>query len=165
MSELFKNINLEKTYDTYNILEFGSGDSTNKIYNLFRNNVNKLNYYVVECNELYLPDEKEKFNIIMYNEKDIKNIELNKYIHNNIKFDLILVDGPNGENRKYWYNKFKKFVKFGTIILFDDFNHYESFSKELNNNYEYELLSYSDIPFEPYGEHSWKIVKVINILI
>ena len=154
MSELFKNIDLEKTYEKYNILEFGAGDSSKKIYSLFENNVKKLNYYIVECNESYLPDNKEAFNIILYDENYIENIELNNYIDNDIKFDLILVDGPNGEKRKYWYNKFKKFVKIGSIILVDDFNHFTSFGEELNNSYEYELLSYYDIPFVAYGEHS-----------
>jgi hypothetical protein len=162
MSELFKYIDLDKTYENYNILEFGAGDSSKKIHSLFEKIVKNLNYYIVECNEAYLPANKEAFNVILYDEKKVETVELS--IHNDIKFDLILVDGPNGENRKHWYNKFKKFVKIGSIILVDDFNHYASFGEELNNNYEYELLSHSDIPFVAYGEHSWKIVKVINIL-
>lgn len=164
MSELFKNIDLTKTYENYNILEFGSGDSSKKMYSLFEKDVTKLNYYIVESNAFYLPDNKEVYNIILYDENNIENIELNNYIHNDIKFDLILVDGPTGEKRKYWYKKFKNFVKIGSIILVDDFNHYVSFGQELDNNYEYELLSYSNIPFRPNGEHSWKIVRVTNIL-
>lgn len=164
MAGLFKYIDLEQTYENYNILEFGAGDSSKKIHGLFENIVNKLNYYIVECNEAYLPANKEAFNVILYDEKKVESVELSNYIDNDIKFDLILVDGPNGENRKHWYNKFKKFVKIGSIILVDDFNHYKSFGEELDNNYEYELLSYSDIPFVQYGEHSWKIVKVTNIL-
>ena len=164
MSELCKNIVLDKECE-YNILEFGGGDSSKKIYNLFESNVKKVNYYIIESNELYLPDNKDNiFNIFLYNENDIENIQLRNYIHNDMKFDLLLVDGPNGEKRKEWYNKFKNFVKIGSIILIDDFNHYMSFGEELDKNYEYELLSYSDVPFVEYGEHSWKIVKVTKML-
>jgi hypothetical protein len=161
MSELFKHIDLTNVYDNYSIIEFGGGDSSKKICSLF-DNIKKLTYYIVESNESYLPDNRDPFNIILYDEKKIENLNLNDFI-NNMKFDLILIDGPNGDKRKYWYEKIKPFVKIGSIILIDDFNHYTSFGEELDNNFEYELLSHSDIPFEPYGEHSWKIVRVKNI--
>ena len=97
---------------------------------------------------------------------------LNNYDKDNIEdvllpthnFDLILIDGPSGEKRQLWYNKIKNFVKINTIILIDDFNHYKSFGEQLDKHFEYELLSHSDIPFEPFGEHSWKIVKIKNII-
>ena len=161
MSELFKYVDLNQNYETYKILEFGSGDSSKKLNSLFEN-VKNLTYYMVESNEFYLPENREPFNIILYDENKIENLNLNDFIID-IKFDLILIDGPTGEIRKYWYKKIRSFVKNGSIILIDDFNHYNSFGEELDNNFEYELLSHSDIPFEPNGEHSWKIVRVINI--
>jgi len=162
MTSLFKNIDLNKNYDNYNILEFGSGNSSLKIYNLFQN-VKKLNYFIFETNAEYLPKNKDLFNINLYSENNIQNVNIEDYIKDNIKFDLILIDGPNGENRKYWFNKIKNFVKNDTIIVVDDFNHFFSFGEELDKNYDYEILSYLNIPFVASGEHSWKIVKVTNI--
>jgi hypothetical protein len=92
----------------------------------------------------------------MYDQSTIDSLEIVDHI-----FDLILVDGPNGDKRAKWYSKIRKNVKPGTIILVDDFNHFDSFSTELNKNFEYELLDHHDEPFVAYGEHSWKIVKVI----
>ncbi len=162
MKNLFNHIDITKEYDSYNIIEFGAGDSSEKIYSLFKN-VKKLQYYIVESNTTYLPENtNNKYKIILYDENNIMKISLNTLIQP-ILFDLILIDGPNGESRKYWYNKIKNYVKPGSIILVDDFNHYESFSEELDKNYDYELLSFSNIPFAVNGEHSWKIVKVTNI--
>jgi hypothetical protein len=162
MSALFKFIDPNKNYDSFNILEFGGGDSSIKILKLFKN-VKNLSYTIFETNSIFLPSEKELFNINLYDENELEKLNLNDYISNNIKFDLILVDGPNGEKRKYWYNKIKTFIKTDTILLADDFNHYSSFSEELDKNFDYETLSFSNIPFEPYGEHSWKIVKIKNV--
>jgi hypothetical protein len=161
MTFLFKNIDLNNC-DNYNILEFGGGDSSIKIHNLFKN-VNKLNYFIFETNTAYLPNEIDLFNVNVYDENNVQNINIKDYIKDDIKFDLILIDGPNGENRKYWFNKIKNVVKIDSIILVDDFNHYSSFGEELDKNYDYDILSYSNIPFKEYGEHSWKIVKVKHI--
>lgn len=162
MTELFKHIDLNISHDSYNILEFGGGDSSLKIYNLFKN-VKKINYFLFESNAYYLPSKKELFYILLYDENNLENIIFNEHINVEIKFDLVLIDGPNGEKRKNWYNKIKNNIKLGTIILVDDFNHFSSFGEELDKNYDYELLSYSNIPFVAYGEHSWKILKVNNI--
>ena len=163
MTALFEHVDVNKQYSNYNILEFGGGDSSGKIFSLFQKNVKDLKYFIFESNENYLPENKDQFNITIYDEKDIEKINLENFIEKDIVFDLVLIDGPNGNKRKYWYNKIKFFVKTGTIILVDDFNHYSCFSEELDKNFEYEMLSWLDTPFEPYGEHSWKIVRVINI--
>lgn len=57
-----------------------------------------------------------------------------------------------------------KIFKPGSIVLVDDFNHYNSFGEELDKHFTYELLSFSNEPFVPNGEHSWKIVKVVDKL-
>ena len=163
MTELFKFIDLDEVEKgEFSILEFGSGDSTLKLLSIFKN-VKKLIYYTYESNASFI-QKNEKLISVLYNENDMNNVILSDNIKDGTLFDLILVDGPNGENRKLWYNKFKKYVKQGTIILIDDFNHYSSFGEELDKTFEYELLSFSDEPFVPYGEHSWKIVKVKNIV-
>lgn len=154
MTELFKHI---KYNENYSILEFGSGDSTNKIYNHFKKYTKNLMYYSYESNPEYMK-ENTPYYLKLY---DINNIE-NTFIPD-VQFDLILIDGPNGDKRSLWYSKIKNNVKIGTICLIDDFNHYKCFGEELDRNYEYELLSFSDEPFVPYGEHSWKIVRILSI--
>lgn len=146
MDELFK-----YTRPNMNILEFGAGDSTRKIFNLLKPS----SYYVYETDPLYVPDMKD-ITVVLYDPGDIENLE----ISHGVVFDLVLIDGPNGEKRKHWFSKIRSCVKPGTIILVDDFNHYESFGEELDKHFDYELLSFSDEPFKPYGEHSWKIVRV-----
>lgn len=154
MNDLFKHI-LYK--DDYSILEFGAGDSSTKIFNHFKKYVQKLHYAIYESNYNYLPNNLSDYEVHFYDENDIENVPMP-----NNTFDLILIDGPNGDKRKYWYSKIKQCVKEGTIILVDDFNHYQSFSDELDRNFEYELLEHHDEPFVAYGEHSWKIVKIIR---
>ena len=96
--------------------------------------------------------------MVFYNDTDINSVSIPDII-----FDLILIDGPNGDKRALWYSKIKNNVKEGSIILIDDFNHYSCFSEELDRNFDYELLSFSNEPFVIDGEHSWKIVKIIKI--
>jgi len=146
MNELFKH-----TRQDMNILEFGAGDSTRKIFNLLKPS----SYYVYETDHTYNPNIKD-ITTVLYNADDIEQIEIN----HGVVFDLVLIDGPNGEKRKHWFSKLRSCVKPGTIILVDDFNHYESFGEELDKHFDYELLSFSNEPFKVYGEHSWKIVRI-----
>jgi hypothetical protein len=155
MSELFKNIFYTNKKD-YKILEFGSGDSTIKIYNYFKQHVDNVIFYSYESDPSFMFDHKD-INLVFYDKDNIEDVVLPT--HN---FDLILIDGPNGDKRSLWYSKIRENVKEGTIILIDDFNHYKCFSDELDKNFNYELLSHHDEPFVPYGEHSWKIVKIIS---
>jgi len=164
MNELFEFIDLVKLSESehFNILEFGSGDSSVKLANIFSKSIKNLTYYTYESNSNYIQCD-DRIRTILYNENDIENVNLVDNINIEYKFDLILVDGPNGNNRKFWYGKFKHYVKPGTIILVDDFNHYSSFGEELDKHFEYELLSFSNEPFVPNGEHSWKIVRIKNV--
>ena len=146
MNELFK-----YTRPNMNILEFGAGVSTPKIFNLLKPS----NYYVYETDPTYAPDIKD-ITTVLYDPDDIEQLEIN----HGVVFDLVLIDGPNGEKRKYWFSKLRSCVKPGTIILVDDFNHYDSFGEELDKHFDYELLSFSNEPFKVYGEHSWKIVRI-----
>lgn len=155
MNELFKYLFYNN--QEYKVLEFGSGDSTIKIYNYLKQKVDNVVFYTYESNQNFVFNH-DSINIIFYDENKINDIVIP-----NQKFDLILIDGPNGDKRSLWYSKIRENVKEGTIILIDDFNHYKCFSEELDINFNYELLSFSDEPFVPYGEHSWKIVKIISI--
>jgi hypothetical protein len=153
MTELFNHITYHKNYS---ILEFGSGDSTIKLHDHFIKHVETLTFYSYESDVGFLkPHEGIQF--VHYKESDIASVKIP-----NMKFDLILVDGPNGDKRALWYSKIRDNVKTGTILLIDDFNHYASFSEELDKNFEYELLSFSNEPPVAYGEHSWKIVRIIR---
>ena len=154
INELLKNLSFK---EGYSILEFGSGDSTLKLYNYVKRHIANLIFYTYESNIDYIKDHHE-IQYILYDINKIKDV-----IIPDIKFDLILIDGPTGEYRSMWYSKIKNNIKNGTIILVDDFNHYASFSTELDNNFEYETLSYSNEPFVPNGEHSWKIVRIIGL--
>jgi hypothetical protein len=88
MENLFNNIDITKNYEHYSIIEFGGGDSSAKIYSLF-NNVKNLQYYIVESNPQYLPENSDnKFKTIVYNEKDIEILDLHNVICENTKFDL-----------------------------------------------------------------------------
>ena len=147
MTELFKHISLDKIHS---ILEFGSGDSTEKLYKYIQPEV----FYTYESDNSFIPPESN----VKYMKYDIN--EIDTLVLPDIKFDLILIDGPNGEYRSKWYSKIRKNVKQGTVLLIDDFNHYKSFSDELDKNFKYDLLSFRDEPFVPYGEHSWKIVSI-----
>jgi hypothetical protein len=95
---------------------------------------------------------------MFYDENKIKDVVIPSQ-----KFDLILIDGPNGDKRSLWYANIRENVKEETILLVDDFNHYKCFSDELDKIFTYHLLSFSNEPFVPYGEHSWKIVKIIKV--
>jgi predicted O-methyltransferase YrrM len=155
MNELFKFIEYK---DKYSILEFGGGDSTLTLLNHFKKYTKNLLYTVYESNIHYVAAfNHSDINIVLYNEYDMALVEIDKY-----EYDLILIDGPNGDKRSLWYSKIKNNIKNGTILLVDDFNHYKSFSDELDKNFIYELLSFSDEPFVVNGEHSWKIVKIIS---
>ena len=156
MNSLFRFIEYK---DDYNILEFGAGDSTQKLWHHFKKYTKNLSYTVFESNPSYIPLIPE-LKPVVYDENNMDTLEIPEG-----KFDLILIDGPNGDRRRKWYSKIRKSVKPGTLIIIDDFNHYACFSEELDKNFEYETLDHVDTPFVPYGEHSWKIVKVIRPII
>lgn len=156
MRELFKHVNY---YPSYSILEFANGDSSLKILDHFKKHTKSLNYTLYPSDNTFLSNNlNDNFEVQLYDLNRIESIPMPTRT-----YDLILVDGPNGEARSLWYSKLKPCVKKGTLLLVDDFNHYKSFSEELDKNFEYELLSFSDEkPFSPSGEHSWKIVRIIR---
>ena len=158
MTQLFKYIPVPKTKGEkiYKVLEFGGGDSSLNLYNLLSRYYN-LEYDIYESNIDFLINDS-KLNTVMYDSSNIENVSLH-----NKKYDLILIDGPNGSSRAIWYSKIRNCIKDDTIVLIDDFNHYNIFQTELDRNFEYDILSKSDIPFVPYGEHSWRIINNIKL--
>lgn len=114
------------------VLEFGSGITTSKLYESLLTKYCNVKYVTYEHNIEWLPSNK---NI------EVRLFSIDDLINNNIKipsneiYDLIIVDGPDGELRKYWYSIFKYNTKKGSIIHIDDAFHYSTFEYELKNNF------------------------------
>jgi len=134
------------------ILELGSGDSTSKLYNYYSSLYENVVFHTYENNHSYLCRD-ERVSPHLYD--TVITCDLPKEI-----FDLILIDGPNGESRKDWYSKLRNNSRVGTIIHMDDVYHFNSFIEELDKYFEYEILA----DFGK-GQHDcWRTVKVTKIL-
>tara|TARA_B100001559_G_scaffold316968_1_gene321333 strand:- start:1287 stop:1778 length:492 start_codon:yes stop_codon:yes gene_type:complete len=140
---------LRKT-NKLNLLELGGGDSSVKIFNYLLTIYNEVHYTCYETNPKWAPNHKG-INVVMYDHP--KNV----YFDNTI-YDLILVDGPTGVNRKLWYNKLTSNIQPGTIIHIDDYDHYEAFEQELKLNFSYNELYRKERSRR--GEKSWLTVKI-----
>ena len=144
------------------VLEFGSGDSSIKLFNLLSKKY-KVDYTSFESNKDFYINHTE-INCLIYDETQIEKLN----IHNN-KYDFILIDGPNGVLRKLWYSKITQNVKKDTIILIDDWCHYDEFEQALINDFgskiKYEVIEtrkeYDPNSAPHLGYKSWKIIKVI----
>lgn len=142
---------------SYKILEFGSGSSTQILYDIIERFCEAIEYDTYETDEAYKVVHKN-VNSIMYNINEIDDVSTPDK-----EYDIIIVDGPTGVNRYKWYEKIRNNVKYDTIILIDDYNHYKEFENALNANFKYRILSASDVPFVPHGEHSWRIITDIEV--
>ena len=142
--------------DDISVLEFGAGISTIKIYEALTTKYKNVNYVTYE-NELLWKPCHEGIDFRFFNKKDLTNGNIN--ISNKEKYDIVIVDGPDGECRKYWYKIFKDNIKEGTILHIDDVFHYTSFLIELNDTFK----NY-DILFESGRNHShpkcWLTLKL-----
>ena len=136
--------------ETINILEFGAGDSSVKIYKYLQEKYKKINYMCYETNIRWAPNF-DYINTVIY--RNVENVILP-----DSKYDLIMVDGPTGVTRKFWYEKLKNVTKSGTIVHIDDYDHYEEFEEELKKNLEYTELYRKSRSFK--GEKSWLTVKI-----
>lgn len=137
--------------ETIKIIEFGAGDSSVKIYNFLNKIYENVDYTCYETSSRWAPNHKN-INVVMY--KNVQEVDLGCD-----KYDLILVDGPTGVTRKFWYNKLKNNVKSGTIVHIDDYDHYVEFEEELIKNIQYKELYRKSRKFK--GEKSWLTVKVL----
>jgi hypothetical protein len=143
--------------ETYHVLEFGSGKSTCILYDILERYCQTITYDTYETDETYKVVHKN-VNTILYNINQIDEVNIPNKL-----YDIILIDGPNGVLRSKWYSKIRNYISYHTIMLIDDYNHYTEFETELNRNYNYTILSLSDEPFKPYGEHSWRIITNITL--
>jgi len=132
--------------DNISVLEFGAGITTVKLYDALKTKYNDVNYVTYEDNPKWAPNHKG-IDVRLYNKKDLTSGKLS--IPNDEKYDIVIVDGPDGELRKYWYEIFKDNVKDNTIIHVDDAFHYPSFESELSL-----IFKNYDIIFES-GRKTW----------
>lgn len=127
--------------DNISVLEFGAGITTVKLYDALKTKYNDVNYVTYEDNPKWAPNHKG-IDVRLYNKKDLTSDKLS--IPNDEKYDIVIVDGPDGELRKYWYEIFKDNVKDNTIIHVDDAFHYPSFESELSLTFKnYDIISES----------------------
>ena len=163
MEEEMRNaVSLLKNKKELNILEFGCGDSSIKLYTLLSKKY-KVKYKAFESNPSFMIKHKN-IECVLYSEDFIENLDIGNEI-----YDFILIDGPNGDKRKFWYSKITNNVKTGTVILIDDWCHYKEFELALVNDFG-SKIKYEDIEvrkeFDPnsdphLGYKSWKIIKVL----
>jgi hypothetical protein len=152
----FHNVDFSKP--TLNILEFGCGDSSKKIYNLIKK-------YYPEKDIIYDAYESDLEYAINYDGIKChlhKADEIDSVVLENTIYDLVLIDGPNGVNRKKWYSKIANNIQVGSVILIDDFDHYVEFENSLvsdvGSKWEYDTIQTVLRPI--YGNKTWKIVKI-----
>jgi hypothetical protein len=143
--------------DSYRVLEFGAGKSTSILYDVIHKYCKTIEYDTFEHDPQYKVTYKN-VNTIMYDTENIDNV-----IIPNKLYDIILIDGPHGLLRSKWYYKIRNHLDYNTIMLIDDYNHFPEFETELNKHFNYTVLSLSDEPFRPYGEHSWRIITNITL--
>lgn len=110
------------------ILEFGAGTTTIKLYEALKTKYKKVNYVTYE-NDINWAPNHEGIEVRIFDKTDLINESIK--IPSDEKYDIVIVDGPDGELRKFWYSIFKENVKSGTIIHIDDAFHYSSFESGL----------------------------------
>lgn len=142
------------TSGSIKVLELGSGDSTIKLYNYLSTKYEEVILHTFDTDQRYLCKDPK---VIPHYYISVESCELPEEV-----FDLILVDGPNGEARKFWYSKLKDKCRVGSIIHIDDDCHYASFMEEVNSNFEYELLD--NVSMGRGGLTCWKTIRVTKIL-
>jgi hypothetical protein len=135
-----------------NIIEFGAGDSSVKIREYMSQIYEKVSYLCYETSQRWAPNDSI-IEVIMYANAIDVNLRDEKY-------DLVLVDGPTGVTRKFWYKKLQNIIKCGTIVHIDDYDHYQEFEEELSKNLKYEELYRRSRRYK--GEKSWLTVKIID---
>lgn len=160
--EMYDAVSILPIQQTLKVLEFGCGKSTVSLFKLLSEIYTIKTYKGYESCENYLVVHPG-IECIIYEQKEIQKIDTG-----NEKYDLILIDGPVGARRKFWYEKIVNNVKSGTVILIDDWCHHKEYEQALVNDFgskvdyrEIETRKEFDPNSEPFlGYKSWKIVKV-----
>jgi len=160
--EMSNAVSLLPDQKSLDVMEFGCGDSSIKLFNLLSNKWS-VQYEAFESNLDYIINHAG-IHCLHYDEQQLESLDIG-----NKKYDFILIDGPNGALRKHWYSKITDNVKSGTVILIDDWCHFQEFEDALVNDFgskiKYEVIE-TRKEFDPnsaphLGYKSWKIVKVL----
>lgn len=75
------------------------------------------------------------------------------------KIDGIVLDGPHGNGRSLLFPLIKDYIKVGTVILLDDYNHYP-FLDDLRNIADFEIIQER---VYNYSNKAWIVLEIINI--
>lgn len=143
--------------DVMKVLEFGAGASTTELTKLFNLKNITYDYHVFEHNPNFFKAINNVF-FYFYNLPPLEYGALSPFIRAVEMpelpiFDLVIVDGPHGVARSEWYAKFKKYTRQGTVILVDDFHHYNEFGVELDKHFVYTTI------IEYNQSYTWKIIN------
>ena len=145
--------------ESIKVLEFGSGATSTILFNALKTKYENVTYVTYETNEKYAPIT-EGITVRMHTKDDL--INLNISIPKTEKYDLIIVDGPDGELRKFWYPLFVDNVKEDTIIHIDDAFHYPSFKTEFEINFPMSEELFVVPLGEGGGKKCWITSKIKN---
>jgi hypothetical protein len=86
------------------VLEFGAGVTTAKLYEALCSRYTHVNYVTYEDNPIWAP-KIPGIEVRMFTREEL--IAGNVQISPTEKYDLVIVDGPDGEIRQHWYSVFK----------------------------------------------------------
>ena len=125
--------------DSIRVLEFGAGRSTTLIFNALKKKYKNITYVTYETNVKYAP-ETEGVTVRMHTRKELTLSTIS--IPKDEKYDLVIVDGPDGEDRKYWYPLFVDNVDKGAIVHIDDAFHFPSFEHEFLKSFPHAEILY-----------------------
>lgn len=143
------------------LLEFGSGIGTRHMVNLLKSKNVPFKYIAYENNPDYVTDAPEVRTILWDWDTFPTRIAGGK-------FDLVIIDGPNGVRRQLWYPLLKKSVRRGTVMLIDDFLHYSEFKTALCKNFEYAIMAEyaKTVPVNADSAPrliTWQVVQVLAV--
>lgn len=138
--------------ENFSVLEFGAGKSSELIFTSLKKKYEEVRYVTYETDSRYAPN-CAGITVRMHTVDELIRGEIE--IPKNEKYDLIIVDGPDGEIRQYWYSVFKDNTKKGSIIHVDDAFHYNSFELELNKNFPELTYAFVSRLGEEQGNKCW----------
>jgi hypothetical protein len=110
--------------------------------------INLLVRDLVECNDTnyikQLNDKKYDKSLMYKKKSDLTPTQKNNFYDIQEDdlvgfYDIIILDGPNGNGRNLAFLHLQKHVKEGSIIFIDDYNHYD-FLERCQSMYDTEIL-------------------------
>jgi predicted O-methyltransferase YrrM len=131
------------------------------------NHIKLLVRELVECDDINYQKqfENKKYDItLMHTKKSALEVSQKNNFYNvqendlDGEYDLIIIDGPNGNGRNLSFLHIQNYVKNGTIIFIDDYNHYD-FLEKCQSLFKTELI-FQHTEGIGYGKDNFVIVKI-----